>query len=621
MSLKTTVSRQSLVSVCLGVFVVLVSHITQASGDALRLTDTETGRGLGDNLLIWHDPSGEAGPAQAVAAFQAGEFATLGSQGSTGLAPGAFWGRFRLENPTDQAIELRLEYIDHQLITLRAYRRDDNAALVELADLALDRPFAERPVPHHRFVIPDTVAANSTTEYYVRYGSHQMGFVFPDLRLWSPAALAKAQAWELFTINLIVGGLLVMTFISLVGGLATRERSFYIYCLHALASIAVWFTVFGFAHQFLLTESFHQKYMSIAGALSLFTGVYFAREFLKTRDNIPRFDYLLLFLMANSVFLLVAALAEQTQLAVISITLALLLYPCVSIAGFIRWRQGAREAGIFTVAWTFLVIGLVTQALRDLGVVEHNFVNYYWPAVASYSEMVVILIAMGIRIRDLRGMKEAAEQAHLEQLEHSKEQLEAQVAARTRELEAAKTAAEIEASTDTLTGVNNRRSFMSRGQKMLDRCKLEKLPLNLIMLDIDHFKSINDQHGHDVGDRALMAFADVVMSFVRDRDLFGRLGGEEFALMLISSPESAVQTAERLRAHVRSIELKLGSNLLNFSISIGVAHLGEEQRLEELLKQADRALYAAKQAGRDRVEVADSQPDTARLEDSARQVQ
>jgi diguanylate cyclase (GGDEF)-like protein len=582
----------------------LVAPGGAATAQPITVTGSEAGAGLGENFVLWSDPTGQASQSDALEAFQAGEFSAPPPRGSTGLAPGAFWSRFELYNPGTEAVELRLEYIDHQLVSLQGFQRGSGeASFQQQVDLSLEKPFSTRPIPHHRFVIPVTVPAGDTAELFVRYGSHQMGFVFPELRIWSPAALAITQSNELALISLIVGGLLVMAFIATVSGLATGSRFFYVYALHALASIAVWFTVIGFTHQFLMTESFHWRYMSITGAFSLFTGLYFAREFLHTRQNMRRIDYLLIFQMANAVFLVVVALAQQTALSVISITLALLLYPTVSIAGLVRWYQGAREAGLFTIAWTFLVIGLFTQALRDLGFVEHNMVNYYWPALASYGEMAVILVAMGIRIRDLRGLKEAAEKAQMQQLQESKLVLEAQVAERTRELEAAKNAAEIEARTDTLTGVNNRRSFLAKGQKMLERCLREELPLNLVMLDIDHFKAINDQYGHEMGDRALQSFAESVMGFIRDRDLFGRLGGEEFALMFISEPEAAVMTAERLRDHVRTISLDTDTGSLRFTTSIGLAHCSGQKTVEELLRLADEAMYEAKDAGRDQVKV------------------
>ena len=572
--------------------------------EPILVDGTESGRTLAGYLKLWHDPTGQATLEDAIEALASA--GVRETSGSTGLEEGAFWSHFVLRNAGDEPQELRLEYIDHQLIALAVYQgQSAGGAYRQLADLALDRPFSLRPTPHHRFVVPVTLPPGESVDFVVRYGSHQMGFVFPELRLWSPKALASTQAKELALMMFLAGGLMVMAILAVVAGIATRASFYYAYALHALASTAVWCTVFGYTHQFLLQDSYHWRYMSYAGAASLFTGLLFARDFLNTKKHLPRLDWLLLFLIADSAFLFVSAFAGQTAWAVISITLALLLYPVVSVAGFLRWAQGARGAGLFTIAWAFLVVSLFYQALRDMGIVEHNLVNYYWPAVASFGEMVVIIAAMTVRIVDLRRLKEAAERARVEQLEASRQLLETQVEERTRELAAAKAAAEAEARTDALTGIHNRRSFLSRGQKMLDRCRREGSALNLMMMDIDHFKVINDENGHATGDQALVSFASFVQGFLRERDLFGRIGGEEFAVLFVSAPEAALETAERVRERVKSVSLSAEQSPVRFTVSIGVAPLAGEDDLGNLIQRADEALYRAKRDGRDRVVIAD----------------
>ena len=122
------------------------------------------------------------------------------------------------------------------------------------------------------------------------------------------------------------------------------------------------------------------------------------------------------------------------------------------------------------------------------------------------------------------------------------------------------------------------------------------------MLDIDHFKSVNDQFGHATGDRALKAFASAVGSIVRERDVFGRIGGEEFALLLISPLDAALLTAERIREQVGAIALLADEDVVRFTTSIGVAEMSDEQDLDQLIKRADEALYLAKTAGRNRIQ-------------------
>jgi diguanylate cyclase (GGDEF)-like protein len=171
--------------------------------------------------------------------------------------------------------------------------------------------------------------------------------------------------------------------------------------------------------------------------------------------------------------------------------------------------------------------------------------------------------------------------------------------------------------TDTLTGAVARREFIHRGSAEIVRAKRARKPMGLLLLDIDHFKSINDGHGHAVGDAALVAFVDAVTSGLHAGDCVGRIGGEEFAVLLpeIISEARAAEVAERLRARVAAITLAVPKGALRFTVSIGAAMLlSEDVAIEAVIARADRALYAAKRGGRNRVVLASSDEcDTARL--------
>ncbi len=304
-------------------------------------------------------------------------------------------------------------------------------------------------------------------------------------------------------------------------------------------------------------------------------------------------------MICDAIFMLFCAAFGLTGPAVLSVTIALFLYPIMSIAGIVRWRQGSTDALVFAVAWSMLVAGLVVQALRDLGLVAHNMMNYYWPAVASFVEMIGIMAAMGIKVRRLRLQKDQAEYRYMLQLERSKAELEEQVRERTRELEKAKLAAEHEARTDPLTGIYNRRSFFIEAGKRLSLALRKQQPLSLLMFDIDHFKSINDTYGHSMGDEALRMFSDVVKENLRESDVWGRLGGEEFALVLSEDQEGTMQTAQRLREKISAIVINTPVGELRLTASIGVTYLVDENDVEVLLNKADDALYQAKHKGRD----------------------
>ncbi|HXH03987.1 MAG TPA: diguanylate cyclase [Candidatus Competibacteraceae bacterium] len=157
---------------------------------------------------------------------------------------------------------------------------------------------------------------------------------------------------------------------------------------------------------------------------------------------------------------------------------------------------------------------------------------------------------------------------------------------------------------DSLTGACNRRYFLEQSAQELKRAQRYRRPLSLLMLDIDHFKRINDSHGHAVGDEALRRFSAICRETLRVQDVFGRLGGEEFAILL---PETngvqAVELAERLRQTLARQEHPMpDGTLLRFTVSIGATLLTTEDRgVDMLLSRADCALYRAKQGGRNRV--------------------
>jgi diguanylate cyclase (GGDEF)-like protein len=163
--------------------------------------------------------------------------------------------------------------------------------------------------------------------------------------------------------------------------------------------------------------------------------------------------------------------------------------------------------------------------------------------------------------------------------------------------------------TDTLTGAVARREFINRGSAEIRRAKHSGKSIGLLLLDIDYFKSINDGHGHAVGDAALVAFVDAVTSGLHAGDCVGRIGGEEFAVLLpeITSEARTAEVAERLRARVAAIVLAVPKGTLRFTVSVGAAVLlAQDTGIEVVIARADRALYAAKRGGRNRVVLASS---------------
>lgn len=156
--------------------------------------------------------------------------------------------------------------------------------------------------------------------------------------------------------------------------------------------------------------------------------------------------------------------------------------------------------------------------------------------------------------------------------------------------------------TDGLTQVGNRQAFESAMRREVDLARRHRQPLSLLMIDVDHFKRINDSHGHPAGDLVLSELAAEIGRAARSTDLLYRYGGEEFALLLHNTPaEGALITAERIRQAAARLTVGYRGSALNFTVSLGIATLQGDDSAAELLRRADEALYRAKHEGRNRV--------------------
>lgn len=158
------------------------------------------------------------------------------------------------------------------------------------------------------------------------------------------------------------------------------------------------------------------------------------------------------------------------------------------------------------------------------------------------------------------------------------------------------------ASTDPLTGLFNRRGFMEAAQQLVETQRRRGQPVTVLMFDLDHFKSINDRFGHDVGDDALRMFGATIAVNMRTNDVVGRLGGEEFAAILPGSLANAVPVAERVRVAFQAAGVTISGHAIGATVSIGAAGASASAcEISSLLSRADQALYRAKTAGRNRI--------------------
>jgi diguanylate cyclase (GGDEF)-like protein len=215
----------------------------------------------------------------------------------------------------------------------------------------------------------------------------------------------------------------------------------------------------------------------------------------------------------------------------------------------------------------------------------------FWPGLPIVS---VVSLAVGFLVANLIGIVISGSLMFSQQNQFSLQQ-------ETKRL----------ATTDELTGIMNRRHFIEQASIEMERAARGSSPLSILMLDLDHFKKINDSYGHLAGDEALRCFAEQARAIIRCYDLFGRIGGEEFAILLPGTDlQPAAEIAERIRLACRDITSrdftpKPGRRAAGtLTVSIGATILeASDESLDDLLSRADQALYLAKVRGRNRVEV------------------
>lgn len=187
-------------------------------------------------------------------------------------------------------------------------------------------------------------------------------------------------------------------------------------------------------------------------------------------------------------------------------------------------------------------------------------------------------------------------------LQHYNLKLDREVTQRTRALAAANEKLKELARTDPLTGIHNRLYFMEVAEKYYGIALRNGTPMQALMLDVDHFKLINDSFGHQCGDEILKLFADTIRSLLRRSDLFGRIGGEEFAIILQNtSLDGAHDFAQRLRQAIEDLRYRQNGDTVTFTVSIGIAEHRDDTDFKTLMSRADEALYKAKEQGRNTV--------------------
>lgn len=588
-------------------FAVLISPITQANPPQLLLSEQMNGLSATPHTSYLEDPDGTLTFQQIRSEPLASSFKAI-PKGNTnfGFSDSVFWIRLDVTNPGEETLPWYLEVPHPQWDHLTFYHLNPDMTLKTL-ELGDHKSFWLRPVIAESFIFPVNSPSGSLGRIWVRMAYDQTTRAETQLKLWSVKAFELQHDRRLMMVAGVIGGGLILALYNLFLGISTGGKEYLWYVAYILAAIVTFVVLVGFSQRLLGNQPALVDALPILAPLTMLAfAAQFSRSFLQTRGAFPNIDRFYRFQVGLCVLAIALFGLGYRELCIFAVLSCALLSTAFPFLAMYIYQQGHREARFYVLAWCFWSTSVALVLMRNFGVINTNMVTNFLPAAGLLIDGVLLSFALGDRINVLGRLKEQAEKRQLDNLQESKDKLESQVLERTAELEAAKTAAETLAMTDFLTGSANRRAFFEFGEREILRAERYHRPLSIIMIDIDRFKHINDTHGHGGGDQVIKALIAAVREQARDSDIVGRLGGEEFAIILPETQQlTAFKAAERLRQRVEDLVLPLGGANVSFTASFGVAQRKEgELSISSLLERTDRALYLAKEEGRNRVETA-----------------
>jgi diguanylate cyclase (GGDEF)-like protein len=417
---------------------------------------------------------------------------------------------------------------------------------------------------------------------YVRIVPPGAGYGVPRLGIATLDEILHAENNRARIISLAFGALAAMAVASFLFWLVLQERAFILYStLFVLQALYVaYFSGQGFEWPWLSAATPLTHYTwNVLSALSGAAACLFVRDIADLRRAMPR-NYAVFGWLAGAFILLTFAniiklIGFEDIVNGVGNVLFLGAAVYTLVVAFMAWRRGSRPAGWFLLAWTLLEAFTIATTVRLLlnASEENDSVVYLGLPLSMVAASLLIALGIADRLREQRRALSEAER-------HAK--------------------------IDALTGVLNRRSLVERLDAACTRARARGLPISLLFIDLDHFKEINDSFGHQAGDACLSAIIPPIQAELRQSDVIGRYGGEEFVVILSSADTAAAHPiAQRILERVASVRVEGYGEPIALTCSIGVATsdmLGVWG--EHLIAKADAAVYQAKRSGRNRVEVA-----------------
>lgn len=549
----------------------------------------------------------------------------LNASPNFGFTDSAFWFRFDINNieaaNQDVLVELPIPFLDK--VTLIRFT---NEQIIEEHHVGDQRPFMERPIIHQNFVMPFTLEPGSN-QFLVRVEA--AGTIEVPFFVWATEAFLAADGKEKLLQGIWFGVLGIMVVYNLFLFGLLKDLSYLHYVCFAFSYMLFQGALKGYGFAYLWPEQlvWNSYAISVFIAASNLFAFLLVKSFLNLKQHSHLANRLFSLLVAISAVLLLASFIAPYN-ATIRINSAVAMVTCISalMVGYWSWHQGNSLAKYFCLAWTSALGGIAVLVAAKFGIVPTNFWTNNAAQIGVLAEVALLSFALASRFNREKEMRIRAQQSSLEHERLARQtqdallaeraeanaKLEQKVAARTEnlqramiELEGMNKKLEIISTTDSLTGLFNRRHFEACFADEFEKSCQEKRQLAVILCDIDHFKSINDKNGHQAGDECLQAVATTLKERIgRKDDLVARYGGEEFIVLLGNTSKSqAMKIAEDLRSALETLDFKFQGKRIPVTASFGVSALDSDKipTADQLVTQADVALYEAKDSGRNKV--------------------
>ena len=520
---------------------------------------------------------------------------------------------------SDQALWLHVRLIGLDILTERAFLHYGypNTDYVDFWVVQDDRviahhqggdrrPFNIRPVPDRLLLFPLPPAAGEL-DVYLRLES-QGPLEAPVSLVTAPQASADEQH-NLFWIGLYFGVIAIMVLYNGIILAMVRNRTYVYYILYVISFGWLQFLLFGLGFRYLWPESstLNNTLTMLTPSVVFASAIAFVIHFVDLQKNGERFEILTARLLLGVCgLLLVSSLTLPYAVtlggykAMMFLSVAMGFY-----LGVKYWLKGLKSARIFALAWFSYLVFIMVYLLELTGVIEANGITRNALAIGSAVELALLSIAFADKMNEEKDKCLLAQNTLLDVQMQMNADLDRKVRERTEALEAANRQLQEVSITDGLTRIKNRRYFEEVSHAEYQRAYREKTPLSVLMIDIDYFKRLNDQYGHQFGDLCLQRAAELIAGALkRLPDIAARYGGEEFVVLLPNTaPEGALTVAQQIHRSFANHEISDGEHTVCMTVCIGMAGETPDGRdgRENLLKQADDYLYLAKESGRNKV--------------------